>query len=184
MASPTAVDDQITDAIAQANVKVIGEAPAMAMSALYQSLAHSTGILFQNAVAAQQQQNTMALAASNQGILQIYTVDAAAAASAGETRSPALPEALQARAQQATTATKTAFAATTDINSQIEAAVKLANDAVLGNAGDFAYAIRAGADAMNAALQSIGKALHEDLMRTLRMAATAATLETMLRDPS
>jgi hypothetical protein len=46
MALPTPVNGQITDAVTQANVKVLGDAPAMAMGAIYQSLAHSTGILF------------------------------------------------------------------------------------------------------------------------------------------
>ncbi|MBD1483492.1 R body protein RebB-like protein, partial [Xanthomonas citri pv. citri] len=58
MAFPTAVNPQITDAVTQTNVKVVGEAPAVAMSSIYQSMAHSSGILFQNAVAAQQQQDT------------------------------------------------------------------------------------------------------------------------------
>ncbi|VEB41493.1 Killing trait [Chromobacterium violaceum] len=52
MAFPTAVNSQITDAVTQSNVKVVGEAPAMAMGSIYQSLAHSTGILFENAVSA------------------------------------------------------------------------------------------------------------------------------------
>ena len=84
MAFPTAVNDQITDAVTQSNVKVIGEAPAFAMGSIYQSLAHSTGILFENAVAAQQQQNTLALAGANQGVMQIYTLDTTAAAGATE----------------------------------------------------------------------------------------------------
>ena len=55
MAIPTAVNGQITDAVTQSNVKVLGDAPAYAMGALYQSLAHSTGILYENATSAQQQ---------------------------------------------------------------------------------------------------------------------------------
>ncbi|MFZ5636068.1 MAG: RebB family R body protein [Pseudomonadota bacterium] len=78
------VNSQITDAVTQSNVKVIAESPAFAMSSIYQSLAHSTGILFQNAVAAQQQQNTLAMAASNQGVMQIYSLDTVAAAGATE----------------------------------------------------------------------------------------------------
>ena len=78
------VNDQITDAVTQSNVKVVGEAPAMAMGTIYQSLAHSTGILFENAVADQQQQNTETQAATNQGVMQIYSVDTAAAAGATE----------------------------------------------------------------------------------------------------
>ncbi|ALN89669.1 MULTISPECIES: RebB family R body protein [Lysobacter] len=84
MAFPTAVNDQITDAVTQSNVKVIGEAPAFAMGSIYQSMAHSTGILFENAVSAQQQQNTLAQAAANQGVMQIYSLDTTAAAGATE----------------------------------------------------------------------------------------------------
>ena len=69
MADPTTVNPMITDAVTQSNVKVVGEAPAVAISTLYQSMVHSTGILFENAVAAQQQQNSLAQAAANQGIL-------------------------------------------------------------------------------------------------------------------
>lgn len=43
MAYPTAVNSQITDAVTQANVKVIGEAPAMAMGSLYANLAPTIG---------------------------------------------------------------------------------------------------------------------------------------------
>ncbi|WP_085702785.1 RebB family R body protein [Pseudomonas sp. B15(2017)] len=78
------VNDQITDAVTQTSVKVVAEAPAMAMGSLYQSLAHSTGILFENAVSAQQQQNTLAQAATNQGVMQIYRVDTTAGAAATE----------------------------------------------------------------------------------------------------
>lgn len=74
----TKVNDQITDAVTQANVKVLGEAPAVAMGNLYQAMAHSTGILFQNAVSAQNQQNILAQAATTQGVMQIYSIDTVA----------------------------------------------------------------------------------------------------------
>ncbi|MCJ9429359.1 RebB family R body protein [Kordiimonas marina] len=80
MAIPTPVNGQITDAVTQANVKVLGDAPAMAMGALYQSLAHSTGILYENAVGAQQQLGIAAQAATNQGVIQIYSIDTMAGA--------------------------------------------------------------------------------------------------------
>ncbi|KAJ12888.1 RebB family R body protein [Pseudomonas aeruginosa] len=80
MSFPTAVNNQITDAVTQSNVKVIGEAPAMALGSIFQTMAHSTGILFENSVAAQQQQNALALAASNMGVMQIYSLDTSAAA--------------------------------------------------------------------------------------------------------
>ena len=84
MAIPTAVNDQITDAVTQANVKVLAESPAMAMGAIYQTMAHSTGILFENAVSAQQQQNTLTQASTNQGVMQIYSVGTMADAAATE----------------------------------------------------------------------------------------------------
>ncbi|AAQ58400.1 R body protein RebB-like protein [Chromobacterium violaceum] len=84
MSFPTSVNDQITDAVTQANVKVLAEAPAMAMGSIYQSMAHSTGILFQNAVSAQQQQNTLAQAAANMGVMQIYSMDTMAGAAGTE----------------------------------------------------------------------------------------------------
>ncbi len=84
MAFPTAVNDQITDAVTQSNVKVIGEAPAMAMGTIYQTMSHSTGILFENAVSSQQQGNTLALANANMGTMQIYSLDTTAASGATE----------------------------------------------------------------------------------------------------
>ena len=84
MAEPSTVNPMITDAVTQSNVKVVGEAPAMAMSTLFQTMAHSTGILFENAVAQQQQQNTLAQAAVNQGVMQIYSLDTMAGAGATE----------------------------------------------------------------------------------------------------
>ncbi|MDH5824829.1 RebB family R body protein [Luteimonas sp. RD2P54] len=84
MAYPTSVNNQITDAVTQSNVKVIAEAPAFGMASMFQSLAHSTGILYENAVAAQQQQNTLAQAGTNQGVMQVYSLDTTAAAGASE----------------------------------------------------------------------------------------------------
>ena len=80
MAYPTLVNDQITDSVTQANVKVLGDAPAMAMGSIYQAMAHSTGILYQNAVASQQQLAIAAQASTNQGVIQIYSVDTMAGA--------------------------------------------------------------------------------------------------------
>ncbi len=80
MALPTPVNGQITDAVTQANVKVLDDAPAMAMGAIYQSLAHSTGILYENAASSQQQLAIAAQAATNQGVIQIYSVDTMAGA--------------------------------------------------------------------------------------------------------
>ncbi|WP_160138614.1 RebB family R body protein [Chryseobacterium sp. c4a] len=69
------VNEQITDAVTQSNVKVVAESPAVALSNVYQTAAHSTGIMFENAVNAQNQQNILTQAATTQGISQIYSLD-------------------------------------------------------------------------------------------------------------
>jgi hypothetical protein len=62
MAYPTHVNSQITDAITQANVKALGDAPAMAMGNLYQATAQALANAAHNATAAQQQNNVLAQA--------------------------------------------------------------------------------------------------------------------------
>ena len=47
-----------------------------------QSLSHSSGILYENAVSSQQQLAIAAQAATNQGVIQIYSVDTMAGAAA------------------------------------------------------------------------------------------------------
>jgi hypothetical protein len=74
MAFPTHVNDQITDSVTQANVKVVAEAPAMAMGALYQAAAHSSGMMFENSVNAQQQANMLVQAATAQGVMLLYSL--------------------------------------------------------------------------------------------------------------
>ncbi|KFA87962.1 RebB family R body protein [Archangium violaceum] len=78
MTTPTAVNGQITDAVTQSNVKVLGDAPALALGHIYQTMAHSTGLSFQNAVTAQQQLNMAAQAATVQGVSLLYTLATAA----------------------------------------------------------------------------------------------------------
>lgn len=63
MAFPTAVNSQITDAVSQSNVKVLAEAPAMALSTVYQTLAQAAGLAAQNAATNQQNAQQVAQAA-------------------------------------------------------------------------------------------------------------------------
>lgn len=211
MAFPTAVNSQITDAITQANVKVIAESPAMAMGQIYQAMAYSTGILFQNAVAAQQQQNTLAQAAANQGVIQIYSIDTVAGAVAtGKIAQSDVPDhmmslltALHASgggAAKAMAVPETDAVTTTDtatdapaateqaghgagIAPQIRDAVTFANDTVLGSNPAFIAGLRAAVDAMAHALDTIDRTAHESRIHMLEEAALAATLAAMLREP-
>jgi len=68
MAFPTAVNSQITDAVTQSNVQVLGESPAMAIGSLYQSMASAMGIAMQNAVSQQQNANAVAQAVTTRCI--------------------------------------------------------------------------------------------------------------------
>lgn len=80
MAMNTPVNDMITDAVTQSSVAVLGVAPAQAMGNVYQTAAHSLGVLYANATLSQQQSAISSQAATNQGVMQLYSVPAMAAA--------------------------------------------------------------------------------------------------------
>jgi len=80
MAYPTRVNSQITDAVTQTGVSTLAAAPAMAMGAIYQSAAHSIGILFENSTMAQRNAAICGQAATNQGVMQMYSMNSMAAA--------------------------------------------------------------------------------------------------------
>jgi hypothetical protein len=77
MAFPTAVNSQITDAITQANVKVLGDAPAIAMGSLYQATAQALANAAHSATFAQQQANIIAQAATTMGVAVLLGIDTA-----------------------------------------------------------------------------------------------------------
>jgi hypothetical protein len=53
MSDPALVSTRITDAVTQTNVKVLGEAPAEALAAADQTLAHAMGLAMENATQTQ-----------------------------------------------------------------------------------------------------------------------------------
>lgn len=208
MAFPTAVNSQITDAVTQSNVKAVGEAPALAMGAIYQNLAQSTGILFENAVAAQQQMNTIAQAATNQGVMQIYSIDTAATSVATDKiEQVAMPDhmtslltvlnALQSTASKTDAVdpatleavsgdAKDAAKAADDyphLNAQIKDAVRFTNDTVLGHADTLNSGLRQCTDSFVHAIRQVQDAQEAALRRTLLDAAMTATLKAMLQAP-
>lgn len=85
MADPTLVNGQITDSVTQSNVKILGDAPGQALATVYQVMAHSIGLSMQNAVAQQQQMNTLNTAVTTQGVNLLYSMDTAADAEATQT---------------------------------------------------------------------------------------------------
>lgn len=78
MADPTLVNGQITDAITQANVKVLGDAPAQALGTVYQAMAHTIALSMQNATSFQQQLNTVQQAVTTQCANLILSMDSGA----------------------------------------------------------------------------------------------------------
>ncbi len=77
MAFPTAVNDQITDSVTQANTKVLANAPAMAMGTLYVATAQALSNAAHNATNAQQQTFVTAQAATTMGVSTLYSLDTA-----------------------------------------------------------------------------------------------------------
>ena len=77
MAFPTAVNSQITDAVTQSNVKVLGDAPAVALGNLYQATAQALANAAHNATTSQAQTNVTAQAATTQGVATLYSIDTA-----------------------------------------------------------------------------------------------------------
>lgn len=194
------VNPQITDAVTQTNTKALGEAPAMAMGAIYQNLAHATGILFDNAVAAQQQLGIMAQAATNQGIMQIYSIDTTAGALAiskiAQSDTPdtmlSLLAALRATNHQAAAATDTAAAETAAMDtasqtssarSQIEHTIASVDAELFAHMKPFLAALHAAVAEMVAAIDAVNHASQQNMMRTLQNAAVAACIAAMLKSP-
>ncbi|HBB96140.1 MAG TPA: RebB protein [Blastocatellia bacterium] len=70
----TTVNPQITDAITQTNVKVVAEAPAMALGSLYQAMANSIAMAAANAVFSQQQANVTHQAATTMGVAKLLSI--------------------------------------------------------------------------------------------------------------
>lgn len=68
MAYPTAVNDQITDSVTQANVEVIALAPSMAMANLYQATSQAMANSILSSSTAQQQGDNLMIATTALGV--------------------------------------------------------------------------------------------------------------------
>lgn len=72
MAIPTPVNGQITDAVTQSGVQVLGSAPPVALGSLLQSTAHAMALAAHNATLAQQQGAIAAQASTTAGVTLMY----------------------------------------------------------------------------------------------------------------
>jgi Killing trait len=77
MAANTMLNGQITDAVTQAGVEVLGDGPAMAMGNLYQAAGQALSNAAHNATTAQQNSNLVAQATTTQGVNMLYAVTTA-----------------------------------------------------------------------------------------------------------
>ena len=77
MAFPTSVNDQITDSITQANVKVLGDSPAVAMGNLYQATGQALANAAHSATSHMAQTWVAAQAATTQAVSTLLTIDTA-----------------------------------------------------------------------------------------------------------
>jgi len=162
----------ITDAVTQANPRITGEAPAMALGHLYMATAHALGEAVQNAVSTQQQTNILAQAATSQAVIQLLSINSPSNNSSldGE-KAAAIPQVL------ATTATPDALAHT------IEEAIESVNKIVLDNAGPWSDAARDIMRMAAVALRELQMASQEANMAMVKQAAIAAALVGMIKAP-
>lgn len=75
MAFPTAVNNQITDAVTQTGVKVLADASTVAMANLFQANAQALANAAHNAANNQQQSYVTAQAATTQGVMTLLGRD-------------------------------------------------------------------------------------------------------------
>jgi len=80
MAFPTSVNDQITDSVTQANVTVLGDAPAVALGNLFVATAQAMSNAAHNATNAQQQSYVTSQAATTMGVAMLDSLDTGAQA--------------------------------------------------------------------------------------------------------
>lgn len=82
MAFPTALNSQITDSVTQANVKVLGDAPATAMGNFFVATSQALSNAAHNATTNQQNATLTGQAATTQGVATLYSMDTASAGTA------------------------------------------------------------------------------------------------------
>jgi hypothetical protein len=70
---PDIVNPQITDAVTQSNLKVLGDLPAVATGNLVQATAMALATMAHNATAAQQAATTILQAATTTGVSLLYS---------------------------------------------------------------------------------------------------------------
>jgi hypothetical protein len=162
------VNPQITDSITQTNVKVLGDAPAIAMGNLYQATSQALANAAHNATTNQQQINITAQAATVQGIAALYSLDTAATA-----------DRIKGEVTEAASAIQAAATPTPDLLAPIRQLVQ----GTSGSADEIAYGMRVTMGAVASSLEALSAASTGQLIRILQIAATSACLTAMIAQP-
>jgi len=84
MAFPTAVNSQITDAVTQANVKVVAESPAVGLSNLYIATSQALANAAHNASNSQMEAGVASRAAMTQSVAALLVIDTASTGKASQ----------------------------------------------------------------------------------------------------
>ncbi len=77
MAFPTSLNSQITDSVTQANTKVLGDAPAIAMGNMFIATSQALSNAAHNATNNQQQSYVTMQASTTQAVATLLSVDTA-----------------------------------------------------------------------------------------------------------
>lgn len=174
MTPPEAVNSQITDAVTQSSVRVLADVtqdnPADSLAAFYQETAHAMATLAQNAVNLQQQQDILQQAATNQGIMQIYSTDTAPGA-AGTEAAEQMADALRAQRNR--------LVADNDTLSAIDALQRVAPDDDSAWAKEIRNAMHAVADS----LRHLQALTNDTSLTMLKQAAIGAILARLVAAP-
>lgn len=163
------VNPQITDSITEVNTKVLGDAPAMAMGSLFQATAQALANAAHNATSSQQQSYITAQASTVQGVMLLYSIDAA---SSGLATWKIFDE--SAAAVQ-TAATPTELTASPD--------VQRLTDELSHETADIGYHVRSLMSAFAASLDALSIANARQQLRILQNAAIAVCIKAMIEQP-
>jgi hypothetical protein len=74
---PTSVNSQITDSVTQANTKVVGDAPSVAMGNLFVATGQALSNAAHNATFNQQQAGLISQTSMTQSVSTLYSIDTA-----------------------------------------------------------------------------------------------------------
>jgi hypothetical protein len=169
MAFPTAVNDQITDAVTQTNTKVLGDAPAVVMGNLYVATAQALANAVHNAVANQQQLSVTAQAATTMAVVTLLSSDTSN--DQGGTARNAAPQALLA-----------ALAPNAAVQT-IQEAIKSVDALALENAEPWANAVKEVMAAVARGLLDLQNVARTANMDIFRQAALCAAVTRMINSP-